>query len=190
MLPEELSKETARRLACDTAVVEVRRGPDGSVLDVGRRSRTVSPALRRALEVRDRGCRFPGCGLRFTDAHHVEHWADGGETSLRNTVLLCRRHHRLVHEGGYRLCMDKYGRVVFFGPRGKAIAEVAARGGAGGHAAGTSALVRRNRERGVAPDWRTGLPPHRHEREIPPDTEIAALEAMDRALRKTLDDVA
>ena len=73
---------TARRLACDAGRVVVRHGTDGSVLDVGRRTRTVPPALRRALEVRDRGCRFPGCGLRFTDAHHIVHWADGGETRL------------------------------------------------------------------------------------------------------------
>jgi hypothetical protein len=77
--------------------------------------------VRRALEARDRGCRFPGCGLRFTDAHHVKHWADGGETSLRNLVLLCRRHHRAVHEGGVRVCLDVKGQVVFFTPRGKAL---------------------------------------------------------------------
>ena len=180
-----VSAETARRLACDAAVVEVRRGPDGSVLDVGRRSRTVSPALRRALAVRDRGCRFPGCGLRFTDAHHVEHWADGGETSLRNTLLLCRRHHRLVHECGYRVCLDRNGRVVFFSPRGQAIAAVAP-----APRATHDDLLDRNRKLGVAPDWRTGLPPHRYESEIPQHVEIAALEAMDEALRTTLDDVA
>ena len=61
----------------------------GRVLDVGRKTRAVSPALRRALEYRDGGCRFPGCGLTFCDAHHVEHWADGGETKLDNLVLLC-----------------------------------------------------------------------------------------------------
>ncbi|MEX1258937.1 MAG: HNH endonuclease signature motif containing protein [Gemmatimonadota bacterium] len=62
----------------------------GTVLDVGRKTRTIPPALRRALESRDRGCRFPGCGFRFTDAHHVRHWADGGKTSLANCILLCR----------------------------------------------------------------------------------------------------
>ena len=76
-------------------------GPDGSVLDVGRKTRTVPPAIRRALDHRDGGCRFPGCGLRFCDAHHVKHWADGGETRLGNLVLLCRRHHRAVHEEGF-----------------------------------------------------------------------------------------
>jgi hypothetical protein len=193
-----VTAETARRLACDAAVVEVRKGPDGSLLDVGRRSRTVSPALRRALEARDRGCRFPGCGLRFTDAHHIEHWADGGETSLRNTVLLCRRHHRLVHEDGHRVFSDREGRVVFFTPRGKAMAEVPPIGGSMEAADGTRAhgrgpagaaapLVARNRRRGVAPDWRIGLPTHRHERDIPPEVEIAALEAMDAALAVAAD---
>ena len=79
------------------------------------------PSVRRALEARDRGCRFPGCGSRFTDAHHVKHWADGGETSLRNLVLLCKRHHRAVHEGGVQVCLDVKGQVVFFTPRGKAL---------------------------------------------------------------------
>ncbi len=98
-----VSAETARRLACDASRVEVRRDSYGSLLDVGRRTRTVPSALRRGLEARDRGCRFPGCGLRFTDAHHIVHWADGGETILANMVLLCRRHHRRVHEDGYRV---------------------------------------------------------------------------------------
>jgi len=74
------------------------------VLSLGRKRRTVSPALRRALAARDRGCRFPGCDrTRFVDAHHVQHWCRGGETNLENLVLLCRRHHRLVHERGYTL---------------------------------------------------------------------------------------
>jgi hypothetical protein len=94
-----LSAESSRRLSCDAGCVEVEveHGSDGAVLDVGRRARTVPPAMRRALEVRDRGCRFPGCGLRFTDAHHVVHWANGGDTSLQNLLLLCARHHRAVH---------------------------------------------------------------------------------------------
>jgi len=97
-------------------------GPGGEyrdVLDVGRRTRTIPPALRRALEVRDRGCRFPGCGLRFTDGHHVKHWADGGETKLDNLILLCRLHHRLVHEGGWRVeFWGKAKRAAFIDPRG------------------------------------------------------------------------
>ena len=102
----------------------VRGDEDGSVHNASRRTRTVPPSTRRALEARDRGCRFPGCGLRFTDAHHVEHRADGGETSLRNLVLLCRRHHRRVHEDGWKICSDKVGQVVFFTPTGKALGQV------------------------------------------------------------------
>jgi hypothetical protein len=113
-----LSAESARRLACDASVVSVVRKQDGTVLDVGRKTRTISPALRRALDVRDRGCRFPGCGRRFTEGHHVKHWADGGGTSLRNCVNLCRHHHRLVHEGGWTMGWDREQRPVFFDPRG------------------------------------------------------------------------
>ncbi|MGD8361398.1 MAG: DUF222 domain-containing protein, partial [Gemmatimonadota bacterium] len=99
-----VSAETSRRVACDSAVVEMRHDGEGGVLDVGRKRRTVPPALRRALEHRDgRSCRFPGCGCRYTDAHHIRHWADGGETRLDNLVLLCRRHHRAVHEEGFRV---------------------------------------------------------------------------------------
>ena len=85
-----VSAETSRRLACDAAVVVMRHAGDGAVLDVGRRTRTVPPALRRALEARDRRCRFPGCQARRCDSHHVEHWADGGATKLSNLVRLCR----------------------------------------------------------------------------------------------------
>ena len=116
-----VSAEMSRRLACDASVVRIFRGPGGEVLGAGPRTRTASPAVRRALEARDRGCRFPGCGLRFTDAHHVKHWADGGESTLRNMVLLCRRHHRAVHEGQMDVWIDRDGQVVFFTPKGKAI---------------------------------------------------------------------
>ena len=83
-----ISQETSRRLTCDASVVRVSHARDGSILEVGRKTRIISPALRRALEVRDRGCRFPGCHLRFTDGHHVRHWIDGGETGLSNCLLL------------------------------------------------------------------------------------------------------
>jgi hypothetical protein len=96
-----LAPETARRLACDSSVVRVRER-DGEILSVGRKNRSIPPAIRRALKRRDRGCRFPGCENHlFVDAHHIRHWAQGGETGLDNLVLLCRRHHRLVHEAGY-----------------------------------------------------------------------------------------
>jgi len=113
-----VSAETSRRLSCDAGRVEIRHGPGGSILDVGRRTRTVPPALRRALEARDQGCRFPGCGLRFAEGHHVTHWADGGETKLDNLVLLCRHHHRLLHEGGWTMQWWGEGRPAFFDPRG------------------------------------------------------------------------
>ena len=119
-----VSAETSRRICCDTGVVRMVTGPEGHILDVGRRTRTVPTPLRRALEARDRGCRFPGCGRRFTDAHHVRHWADGGETSLGNLVLLCERHHRHVHEGGVRMCMDRDHKVAFFTPRGTVMSQV------------------------------------------------------------------
>jgi hypothetical protein len=115
-----VSPETSRRIACDCGLVKVRHASDGAILDVGRRTRTIPPALRRALEVRDRGCRFPGCGSRFTEGHHVVHWADGGETSLANTMLLCRYHHRLMHEGRWMVRCTGSGKAVFLDPRGRA----------------------------------------------------------------------
>lgn len=92
-----VSAETSRRLACDASRVVMRHAPDGTIVEVGARTRTVPPALRRALQHRDRGCRFPGCGLRFVEGHHVRRWANGGPTTLSNLALLCRRHHRAVH---------------------------------------------------------------------------------------------
>jgi hypothetical protein len=82
--------------------------------------------MRRALEIRDRGCRFPGCGSRFTQTHHVHHWIDGGATRLSNLVSLCALHHRLLHDGGFRLEMDaaRPDRPIFFSPRGIRIPEV------------------------------------------------------------------
>ncbi|MBZ0116168.1 MAG: HNH endonuclease, partial [Sandaracinaceae bacterium] len=79
----------------------------GAVLDVGRKTRSIPPALRRAVSLRDRGCRFPGCTCdRFIDCHHVEHWLEGGETRLDNLLSLCPFHHRLIHEGGWTLSFD------------------------------------------------------------------------------------
>lgn len=91
---------TVRRLACDASVTRVVLGPRSEPLDVGRRTAVVSPAIRRAVVVRDRRCRFPGCDRPppWCDAHHVRHWVDGGRTSVDNLILLCRRHHRLTHE--------------------------------------------------------------------------------------------
>jgi hypothetical protein len=106
--------ETSRRIACDCTAVGVVDGEKGEPLSIGRRSRTIPPALRRALRFKDKGCRFPGCtNTRFIDGHHIEHWADGGETSMNNLVQLCRRHHRLVHEGGFECERRQDGKFVF-----------------------------------------------------------------------------
>ncbi len=121
-----ISAETARRLACDAATVGMRHGPGGEILDVGRRTRTISPALRRALHARDRQCRFPGCRHVRVDAHHIRHWADGGATALDNLVLLCRRHHRAVHEEGFRVTLDAAGDVKLVGPDGRPLPEAPA----------------------------------------------------------------
>ena len=93
-----VSAETSRRLACDASRVVMRHDAEGRVVEVGARTRTIPPALRRALHQRDRGCRFPGCHVRVGQGHHVRHWAQGGPTTLSNLALLCRRHHRAVHE--------------------------------------------------------------------------------------------
>jgi hypothetical protein len=116
-----LATETARRLGCDASVVPILTS-GGNVLSVGRRTRSVPARIRRALEARDRGCRFPGCDhRRWVDAHHIHHWAAGGETSLDNLVLLCRHHHRLVHEGDYSVRSRADGRLEFQRPGGDVV---------------------------------------------------------------------
>jgi hypothetical protein len=144
-----IAATTAQRLCCDASVVRLTKGADGSILDVGRRTRTIPPALRRALEARDRGCRFPGCGSRFTDAHHVIPWAAGGDTSLGNCVLLCKYHHRLVHEGGWTVDWWGEGRPVFYDPRGGVHCEVRGRPRREGR--------RCRRPRVLARSWRMAL---------------------------------
>ena len=99
---------------------------DGRVLEVGARTRTIPPALRRALHYRDRGCRFPGCGSRFTQGHHIKHWANGGPTTPSNLTLLCRRHHRAVHEDGFQVQRLADGELEFRDPRGRVVASVPA----------------------------------------------------------------
>ena len=117
-----VSAETSRRLACDAALVHWHETAAGEPLNVGRKTRTIPPAIRRALQQRDRGCRFPGCSCtRFVDAHHIEHWADGGETRMDNLVLLCRHHHRLVHEGGFGVTSNDSGQVEFTRPDGEVL---------------------------------------------------------------------
>ena len=181
-----VSAETSRRMSCDAVVTEVHRATEsiegtgghatrhgagrprsgGAVLDVGRARRTVSGRLRTALEVRDDGrCRFPGCSSTRCDAHHVQHWSQGGETKLDNLVLLCRFHHRAVHEGGFTVGLVGGGagagaRAVFWRPDGQ---EVSASPGV--EAVGMSlppgdwaarALERWCGDQGIGP--RTGMP--------------------------------
>lgn len=125
MLDDDLAvpQETARRIGCDAPKVELLVDSAGNALDVGRRSRTIPPAMRRALAFRDRGCRFPSCTNRlFVDGHHIHHWSQGGETRLDNLVMLCRRHHRAVHEGGFQVAMVE-GRPIFHDPVGRLLPE-------------------------------------------------------------------
>jgi hypothetical protein len=116
--------DTARRLACDATIVGIVEGEDGEPLDIGRKSRSIPPALARALRARDGGCRYPGCDrTRFTDGHHVKHWANGGETKLGNLITLCGFHHRLVHEGGFGVRATDDGVFVFTRPDGRRVEE-------------------------------------------------------------------
>src|SRR2546422_9062853 len=121
-----VSAETSRRLACDASRVVMRHDRDGRVVEVAARTRTIPPALRRALHHRDRGCRFPGCGARFGQGHHIRHWAQGGPTTLSNLTMLCRRHHRAVHEEGYQVTRQPDGELQFRRPDGSAFPEVPA----------------------------------------------------------------
>jgi hypothetical protein len=117
-----VSAETSRRLACDASVVRLLEDERGEPLNIGRKTRTIPTGLRRALNARDRGCRFPGCThKRFVEGHHIEHWAKGGETKLSNLVNLCDFHHRKVHEGSVRVEILDDGALRFTYPNGQAI---------------------------------------------------------------------
>jgi hypothetical protein len=118
----DLPIESVRRLTCDGSLTRVIEDGDGKPLHVGRKQRTVSAAIRRALWSRDRGCSFPGCERRhYVDAHHIEHWVHGGETRLDNLTLLCTQHHRLLHEGRFRIGRDAHGGLYFERPDGRVI---------------------------------------------------------------------
>ena len=109
-----LAPHVARQLACDASRRTVLENERGEVLNIGRRSRIVPWRIAHALRIRDGGCRFPGCNRhRWTDAHHIRHWADGGETSLDNLVTLCRFHHRELHRGEYRIERGAGGELLF-----------------------------------------------------------------------------
>jgi hypothetical protein len=119
-----LALDTVRRLGCDGTLVGIVEGADGEPLDVGRKTRSIPLPLKRALRSRDGGCRFPGCDrTRFTEGHHVKHWANGGETKLSNLVSLCGFHHKLVHEGGFGIVTTDDGLFVFTRPDGRRIPE-------------------------------------------------------------------
>lgn len=101
-----LIPNAARRLACDASLLVVQEDELGNVLDIGRKTRIIPPAMARALAIRDGGCQFPGCcDTRYTEGHHIKHWADGGDTKLDNLVTLCRYHHRELHKGSFFLSL-------------------------------------------------------------------------------------
>jgi hypothetical protein len=123
-----VSAQTARRLSCDASLVTVLEDENGQVLNIGRRARTVPASLRRALDVRDKTCRFPGCcESRTVESHHIEHWADGGETSLENLAKLCKFHHAQLHRGCFDVRVEppvddqSEAQLVFTTPSGRRI---------------------------------------------------------------------
>jgi len=109
--------ETVRRFACDSALTRI-IGKGELDAEVTRAVRTTPPATRRAVAERDRGCVAEGCGRppQWTDAHHVKHWTQGGPTTMSNLILLCRPHHRMVHEGNWGLRRSNNGRWALVQP--------------------------------------------------------------------------
>jgi hypothetical protein len=151
-----VSAGTSQRLACDASLVVMQHAADGRVVEVAARSRTIPPALRRALHHRDRSCRFPGCHVRFGQGHHIRHWAQGGPTALSNLALLCRRHHRAVHEEGYRVDRQADGELRFRRPDGQILPDVPVPTGVPDHPAGV--LRARNDQEGIAISAYSGTP--------------------------------
>ncbi len=114
--------ESVKRLCCDGHAVVIGEDEKGEPLNIGRKTRIVPTAIKRALMARDKCCAFPGCHRkRFVDAHHIQHWAAGGETSLDNLMLLCSHHHTLVHEGGFTIHRDHQNHWFFRRPDGRAV---------------------------------------------------------------------
>jgi 5-methylcytosine-specific restriction endonuclease McrA len=153
---DHVSAETSRRLACDASRVVMRHDGDGRITEIGARTRTIPVALRRALQHRDRGCRFPGCGLRFTQGHHIQHWAQGGPTTLSNLTLLCQRHHRSVHEDGFHVVGLPNGDLEFRRPDGRLLAEAPRLPDVPTNAA--EVLCEKNVNAGARPDTHTLTP--------------------------------
>jgi hypothetical protein len=146
--------ETSRRIACDAGLIHWLDNK-GEPLNIGRKSRTVPPAIRRALQQRDKSCQFPGCTCsRFVDAHHIHHWADGGETNMNNLVLLCRAHHRLVHEGGFQLNKRSGGGFQFINPQGEVVPTAPKTRSSGN----VFALENENTNSGIEIDCKTCIP--------------------------------
>ena len=153
-----LSGQTLQRLACDASVTVVKTAADGTVLDVGRKRRTIPPAIWTALWSRDGGgCRFPGCSSRiFLAAHHIEHWAQGGHTKLDNILLVCGHHHERLHEGGFRVERLADGTLCFFTPDGEPIDVVPSPAAIRGDALQT--VMADNQAQGVHIHRKTSLP--------------------------------
>ncbi len=157
-----LPAETVRRLCCESGLVTWLEDASGRTLDVGRKTRAIPPALRRALDKRDQGCQFPGCANhRFVDAHHLEHWAAGGETKLENLTLLCRYHHRLLHEGGFSASRQG-DKLCFADPAGRPIPAVPPTPELPD--AGAVVLSEQHARRGIRIDDQTSIPDWRGER--------------------------
>ena len=149
-----IAAETARRLCCDAGIAPVVDGSNGEPLSVGRRTRSIPPAVRRALLSRDRGCRFPGRpATHRLHGHHVRHWANGGETSLDNLILLCPTHHRLVHEGGFDVRRLDDGVFRFTTPHGWTV-----RPPAPSEPSSPEIVIRQNESLGLAIDCETATP--------------------------------
>jgi hypothetical protein len=118
----DLPIDTVKRLLCHCSLVLVAEDEKGNPLDVGRKQRTVSTALRRALYARDRRCTFPGCHRkRYLDGHHLKHWIDGGETVPGNVTLQCDYHHKLLHEGAFSIVKEGDGTLRFVTADGRTI---------------------------------------------------------------------
>jgi hypothetical protein len=153
---------TSQRLACDASRVVMRHDVNGRITEVGARTRTIPPALRRALQHRDKGCRFPGCGRPFGQGHHIRHWAHGGPTKLSNLAMLCRRHHRAVHEEGFQVERQANGELVFRRPDGRPLPDVPA--AAAVPANPTDTLQAHNDTAGLQITARTSMPSWQGER--------------------------
>jgi hypothetical protein len=174
-----VAAESARRLTCDSSGVLVLRGPNGEVLDIGRKSRIIPPSIKRALRLRDATCRWPGCDeARYLDGHHGRHWTHGGVTSLKNLVHLCWHHHFLVHEGGWSLTIREDGSLRIRDPFGNELGSVPTY--VDGPNEGSVELV--NEARGVDIDARTAIPHWYGDSLDLNDAITALLSSQDRSL--------